>query len=584
MPAAGPDGSQPSQGATGSPVTSSLDDSQPNDSDKFIAVMGVTGVGKSTFISHITKCHVEIGSTMRSCTQHVGAYPVQWMDGTRIFLVDTPGFDDTDLSDSEVLKEVAAWLTRSYEDKVRLSGIIYFHRITDPKMQGSAKRNLLMFKKLCGPDALKMVILATTMWEQVNQEVGEAREEELRTTEEYWGCMVQRGSRIFRHTNNPDSALRLVRLFLREHRLETLAIQSEMVDNGWSLDQTAAGQELDSVLAKEREKFRRDLDYAQQQMKEAIEARDKESEEMLRQHQEETNKKIKALEEERQNIRITMEKLHEENAAKPQKRLDEEKEQASKMKEAVEMLTKKMKALPTKVVRTRSAPGKNRISEYASLALQGSSYAFIGPAQDFTCFAFIVPGQDFPMAASGYDKWPRYMALGQNGSFYLHYHTPVDDKCQTQRAGLKKEYPDLDKWITNSKSYGCPVAVSLGPDGDFWCRMGKSWDYCLPESFPDEDFARVNRIWFGYGGAYVVERKNGSKTWNLRQHYSGLGRFFKEYSFKIKDLAMNVGSPTEYVLLTTDGSCSYNLREEGETGNVKFAFEEYMTTNFGTKF
>ncbi|KAL8344117.1 hypothetical protein RB601_004575 [Gaeumannomyces tritici] len=230
--------------------------------------MGVTGVGKSTFISHITQCHVEIGSSMRSCTHRVGVYPVQWTDGTRIFLVDTPGFDDTDMPDLDVLKEVAGWLTKSYEDKIMLSGIIYFHRIIDPKMQGSSKRNLSMFKTLCGPDALKMVILATTMWEQVNQEVGNVREEELRTTEEYWGFMVQRGSRIFRHTNNPDSALRLVRHFMGEHRPETLAIQSEMVDNGRSLDQTSAGQELDSVLAKEREKFRRDLEYAQQQMKE----------------------------------------------------------------------------------------------------------------------------------------------------------------------------------------------------------------------------------------------------------------------------------------------------------------------------
>ncbi|KAL8288224.1 hypothetical protein RB597_000359 [Gaeumannomyces tritici] len=347
----GPDGSQPSQGATGSPTTNSFVGYEPNDSDKFIAVMGVTGAGKSTFISHIAQGQVEIGSSMRSCTQPVGVYPVQWTDGTRIFLVDTPGFDDTDLSDSEVLKELAGWLTWSYKKKIRLSGIIYFHRISDPKMQGSAKRNLIMFKKLCGPEALKMVILATTMWGLVDQEVGKVREDELRTTEEYWGHMVQHGSRIFRHANNPDSALRLVGLFMGEHHPETLAIQSEMVDNGRTLDQTTAGKELDGVLAKEREKFRRELDDAKQEMKEAIETRDKESEEMLRQHQKEMDKKIEALEEERQNIKRTMEQLHWESEVKLQRRLEDEREQAKRHLEQAERRQMKLEEERMRVTR-----------------------------------------------------------------------------------------------------------------------------------------------------------------------------------------------------------------------------------------
>jgi type IV secretory pathway VirB4 component len=40
---------------------------QPQDSDIFIAVMGVTGAGKSTFISHCTQKAVKIGHDLQAC-------------------------------------------------------------------------------------------------------------------------------------------------------------------------------------------------------------------------------------------------------------------------------------------------------------------------------------------------------------------------------------------------------------------------------------------------------------------------------------------------------------------------------------
>ena len=118
-----------------------------------------------------------------------------------VYLIDTPGFDDTNRSDTEVLKEIAVWLTASYSMSIKLHGIIHLHRITDLRMQGSAKRNLFLFKKLCGNEALKNVILATTMWEMVDEEDGHAREIELQDTPEFWGVMKEKGSQIVRQTD-----------------------------------------------------------------------------------------------------------------------------------------------------------------------------------------------------------------------------------------------------------------------------------------------------------------------------------------------------------------------------------------------
>ncbi len=39
-----------------------------------------------------------------------------------IHLIDTPGFDDTHRSDSEVLRDLAFYLTSSYDNGFRLTG------------------------------------------------------------------------------------------------------------------------------------------------------------------------------------------------------------------------------------------------------------------------------------------------------------------------------------------------------------------------------------------------------------------------------------------------------------------------------
>lgn len=46
-----------------------------------------------------------IGHSLESCTQEIGMVKVQ-----DVVLVDTPGFDDTEKTDREVLTMIADWL------------------------------------------------------------------------------------------------------------------------------------------------------------------------------------------------------------------------------------------------------------------------------------------------------------------------------------------------------------------------------------------------------------------------------------------------------------------------------------------
>ncbi|KUM55632.1 hypothetical protein ACN42_g11616 [Penicillium freii] len=304
------------------------DPTKPQVSDVYIAIMGVTGAGKSTFISHLADSHVPVGSGLHACTQDVAVYQCKSSGPVNIWLVDTPGFDDTHRSDTDVLREIANWLMESFSSKkVILNGIIYLHRITDIRMQGSAMKNLFMFKKICGPDALKNVILATTMWEKVSQEDGERREQELERTSDFWGEIIMRGALVKRHQNNPISAWSLVDIFASKSstkRKAVLTIQQEMVVQHKPLDKTDAGIELENSLVREREKWSRELERTRDDMREALAAKDKESLEQLRETEAKLNKKIVEIERAREELKIGMQQQYENQISKLQASLDKQ--------------------------------------------------------------------------------------------------------------------------------------------------------------------------------------------------------------------------------------------------------------------
>lgn len=83
-----------------------------------------------------------------------------------------------------------------YERNIKLSGLIYLHRITDNRIGGSPCKNIRMFSELCGELAMTQIILVTTMWQRVAPETGEMREREL--IDEYWKVLIDKGSNVDR--------------------------------------------------------------------------------------------------------------------------------------------------------------------------------------------------------------------------------------------------------------------------------------------------------------------------------------------------------------------------------------------------
>ncbi|KAM7210186.1 P-loop containing nucleoside triphosphate hydrolase protein [Rhypophila decipiens] len=225
--------------------------------DTVIAVMGLTGVGKSTFISYFSDTAV-VGDDLESCTSTLSIHPATISDRT-IYLIDTPGFDDTNRTDTDILKEIALWLHHSYDASVKLAGIVYLHRIQDNRVGGSGVKNIHLFRELCGTDCLSSVVLATTMWDTVpDQSKAEEREAELKTSPDFWAGLLEHGCSVLRQDDGVASATKILEHIIAQSSSDskqegiTLQIQEEIAEEGKALHETSAGEVLKASLEEQQ--------------------------------------------------------------------------------------------------------------------------------------------------------------------------------------------------------------------------------------------------------------------------------------------------------------------------------------------
>lgn len=231
------------------------------------------------------------------------------------YLIDTPGFDDSTRSDTDILREVASWLTMAYSNDIKLTGIIYLHRILDIRLGGTAMKNLRMFKKLCGEDSLAGVVLATTFWGNVDEQTALMREEQLKTRQDFWGGLIARGSSVFRQDDGRASGEKIINHLVERRHKVVLEIQHEMVDRNKTLDQTAAGGEVQAELLKAKAEYQKQLEEMRQEMQEAIAAHDKAWQEEMRQSREQLEAKIRKDDEDRARLQANQERLWREREA-----------------------------------------------------------------------------------------------------------------------------------------------------------------------------------------------------------------------------------------------------------------------------
>lgn len=212
-----------------------------------IIVIGLTGSGKSTFINLASGSDLPTSASLHSCTEVVQLAPEFSFEGRRIRFIDTPGFDDTDRSEVEILRIIKDFLENQYKAGTLLQGIIYLQRISDVRMGGVSARTLRVFRKLCGSDSLKNTVIVTNMWSKEVPEEEENRERQLRNDEKFFKPFMDDHATMIRHDNTIESANKIVRQICTNIP-SALAIQRETVEQRKTLPSTSAGITLRSAL------------------------------------------------------------------------------------------------------------------------------------------------------------------------------------------------------------------------------------------------------------------------------------------------------------------------------------------------
>ncbi|KDQ61698.1 hypothetical protein JAAARDRAFT_45239 [Jaapia argillacea MUCL 33604] len=170
--------------------------------DATIAIMGATGTGKSSFIKSITNDEEIVVGRSLEYIHHFRYFVPNTT--TWINFIDAPGYDDSQgatdgLTQADILRNIASFLAAEYGQMRKLDGIIYMHRISDPRTVNS-QRNLLMIKKLvCSAESMRNVVIITTMWDKLKSpQDGERLELELRTKDGFFKSLLDQGDQLVR--------------------------------------------------------------------------------------------------------------------------------------------------------------------------------------------------------------------------------------------------------------------------------------------------------------------------------------------------------------------------------------------------
>ncbi|KEP49821.1 50S ribosome-binding GTPase [Rhizoctonia solani 123E] len=215
-----------------------------------IVLFGPTGSGKTTFANVASGDSMRVGRGLKSCTQKVEPTTMFTVDGKPVVVVDCPGFDDTYLSETEILQSLAGFLTVAYSQNFKITGLLYLHKITDTRVGGASFRHMKMFKEVCGTDSLKNVVYVMNMWSDPPTEDEVLREDELRQSDEFFGGPIAEGAQMARHYNTQESAHNIIRQLLP--RPPTVPqLSKQLVDEGLTLEKTNAGVVLGHGLEDE---------------------------------------------------------------------------------------------------------------------------------------------------------------------------------------------------------------------------------------------------------------------------------------------------------------------------------------------
>lgn len=315
--------------------------------------MGKTGAGKSTMIKLLGGKDREgnapnVDGGLESCkitnTSHLIVYqnadgcdlgtmkPIIYeamINGQKVLLLDTPGFDDSERDNLEILREIVSnlYVFAIKGTEVRVRGIIFLHDIGEVRLGGSQKKTWQILEAMCGKEGMRNVLVGTTQWSPEGS--GKFRNEEKRETElreKHW-TSVYKSTRVI--YDNRDNAVQIINDLLAKPPV-LLLVQGEMLKPPHTVEATTAGQKAMPEAYAEMQRLEKEM--AEKQRKNEEETRQREE-----QHRREQEEKQRAFEEERKRqeeaARLREEQLRQEQIKREEERRRAEEEQRRKHEE-----------------------------------------------------------------------------------------------------------------------------------------------------------------------------------------------------------------------------------------------------------
>ena len=186
----------------------------------------------------------------------------------------------------------------------KLNGIIYMHRISDPRTSGIAKKNIRMFKEFCGQKTLTNVLVVTTNWGRVGEAEGKRREKALAAG--FFKSLLDQGACMVRHDNTAKCARSILSPLLYKAGVTT-KIQDELV-SGTALAQTSAGVVVDTNIKAAEARHRKKIQTLKEQLEKAALAKDEKLQKELELERRAVVAKLGNLDVERRRLEETIEK------------------------------------------------------------------------------------------------------------------------------------------------------------------------------------------------------------------------------------------------------------------------------------
>jgi hypothetical protein len=194
------------------------------------------------------------------------------------------------------------------------------------------RRNIDMFKALCGYTSYSNVAVATTMW--TGQEGDWAdftrRESQLQMDPAFFGSLIADGVRMFRHAEHgrdaaqeASSARQIVAHVVSQSRLAPviLLLQHELVDERKALSQTSAGVVLLGDLAQATAEHIQQIATVRAEIGAALARQDQAHAAELKSQRDEIQARLSAAEQGHQSLEVSLAELHAHELGTWEKRL-----------------------------------------------------------------------------------------------------------------------------------------------------------------------------------------------------------------------------------------------------------------------